>query len=108
MSKSSIVCQSCGTDNEANSEFCIDCGSTLNGNDVKRNVKLTDAERRLKEYNGWKMSVPYTIGAALFVTFIDGVTGGNSFFDWSYWASIPILIFAVIAPYFSYRMVRDD
>ena len=69
------------------------------------NSKLSDAEKRRKEYEGWKMSVPYTIGAALFVTFIDGVTGGYSFFDWSYWASVPIILFAVIPPYFSYKLV---
>ncbi len=105
MSKSSIICPSCGTDNEAKSEFCIDCGSTLNETNTNTKARLSDAERRLKEYNGWKMSVPYTIGAAVFVTIVDGMTGGSSFFDWSYWASIPILIFAVIAPYFSYKLV---
>jgi uncharacterized membrane protein YvbJ len=109
MSKSTIVCKSCGTDNEANSEFCIDCGTGLNEIkevDNDNDAGLSEQEKRRKEYNGWKMSVPYTIGAAIFVTFIDGMTGGG-FFDWSYWASVPIILFAVIAPYFSYRMVKE-
>ena len=103
MSNDYIVCPSCNTENKPQSEFCINCGISLDKNDVGTEVKLTDEEKRVKDFRDWKRSVPYTISAAIFIIFIDLVTGGTAF-DWSYWAVVPILLFAVLSPYLSFKM----
>ena len=107
MNKASIVCPSCETNNNANSEFCIDCGTNLSAinNINSKPSTLNDKEKQLKEYQNWKKSLPYTVSAAIFLIFIDWVTGGTPF-DWSHWAVVPIILFAVIAPYFSYKLSR--
>ena len=108
MNKNSIICKSCGADNLPSSEFCIECGAEI-GNNLETEVTQPEKtmEKRRKEYNDWKRSVPFTISAIIFITFIDFITGGSAF-GWSYWATVPILLFAILAPYFSFKMVKDD
>lgn len=110
MSDELIVCPSCSTENKPSSEFCVNCGTAFT-NDTKKDgtnsskEAISYEEAQLKEFRGWKKSVPFTVSAAIFITFIDLVTGGGAF-DWSYWASVPIILFAVIAPYFSYKFSK--
>ena len=105
MSKATKVCPSCSANNEPSSEFCIDCGSNIKGLSENSN-QMTEREKELKEYRNWKKSVPYTLGASIFLIFIDSVTGGGPF-DWSHWAVVPIIIFTIIAPYFSFKMGNE-
>ena len=112
MSNNRIVCPSCSTDNKGSSEFCINCGIALENNievDEKptTKAKMSDEERQMKEYRDWKKSVPYTVSAAIFITFIDLVTGGGNAFEWSYWATVPLILFAVLAPAVSYKMIKS-
>ena len=100
MTKASIVCPSCSTDNDRTSEFCINCGTSLPQSSPQMQ---TEEEKRAREYQNWKKSAPYTAGAAIFLMFIDWMTGGTAW-DWSLWAVVPILIFAVIAPFISFKL----
>lgn len=103
-----IVCPSCSTENKPSSEFCVNCGTAFT-NETKNNEtetsKLSYEEKQLKEFRDWKKSVPFTVSTAIFITFIDYITGGTAF-DWSYWASVPIILFSVIAPYFSFKISK--
>ena len=100
MSKESLTCSSCGEDNLPNSEFCMNCGVTLKN--AKSKINPNSEDNREDEFIKWKRSVPFTVSAAVFLLFIDLISGNG--IDWAYWAVIPILLFAVIAPYFSYKM----
>jgi len=100
MAKSSVVCESCGEDNPPGSEFCIKCGSKMAEESISD--KKSSDEKNEKEYRNWKKSVPYTASACIFLLFIDLFTGGG--INWSYWAIIPIFLFAILAPYLSYKM----
>ncbi len=102
MNKASIICKSCNADNIPNSEYCIECGTTLNSNNTKMASDNSENEKFMSQYRNWKRSVPYTISAVIFITLIDLFTSGGTL-QWSYWASVPIILFAVISPYFSYK-----
>ena len=108
MNKSSIICKSCKRDNEPTSEFCIDCGATLVSIENQgTDIESVDKQKMKLDYRNWKMSVPYILSVCIFLVFIDLITGGSAF-DWSYWAVVPILLFAVLAPYLSFKMVDND
>ena len=59
-------------------------------------------EQNVREYRNWKKSVPYTVSVCVFLLFIDLSTGGG--INWSYWAVIPIFLFAILAPFLSYKI----
>ena len=106
MSEDLLICPSCSTENKPSSEFCINCGIAIeNDNNTTGSTKLSYEEKQWREFRDWKKSVPYTVSAAIFVTFIDYITGGSAF-DWSYWASVPIILFAVISPYLSFKFSK--
>lgn len=105
MSKSSIPCPSCNTENDPNAEFCINCGINLRNAGVivdKPESEMTEDEKFEQDYKNWRRSVPYTVAAAVFLLFLDFITSPQ--LEWSYWAVVPILLFAVLAPYFSFKM----
>jgi len=100
MTKSSLICDSCGEDNQPNSDYCIKCGANLVNQGVQS--EKTYEEKNLEEYRNWKKSVPYTLSACIFLIFIDLTTGSG--LNWSYWAVLPIFLFAILAPFLSYKM----
>ncbi|MCY3413343.1 MAG: zinc-ribbon domain-containing protein [Candidatus Heimdallarchaeota archaeon] len=99
MTKQTIICSSCSTENDPTAEFCIHCGNTLTKTESPISIDLAKIQ---KGYLGWKMSVPYTFSVILLLTIIDFIISGN--LEWSYWATIPIFLFAILAPYFSFKM----
>lgn len=101
MSKASVSCPSCSAENDPDAEFCIECGSKLMET-KSTNSELTDDEKWQKEYRDWKRSVPFTTAAAVFLYFIDLITSPG--IQWAHWPAVPIILFAVIAPYFSFKM----
>jgi uncharacterized membrane protein YvbJ len=105
MTKSSILCSSCGVDNDPDAEFCINCGTAYgNKTGIEKPIKkkMTDKEKQEKSYQEWKRSVPYTAAVCVFLLIIDYMTGSG--IQWAWWPVIPIILFAIIAPYFSYKM----
>ena len=100
MAKSSITCDACGEDNPPESEFCIKCGTKMTDNEITDN-KSFDMKKAL-EYRNWKKSVPYTAAVCIFLLFLDIITGSG--INWSYWAVVPIFLFAILAPYVSYKI----
>lgn len=104
MSKSSIVCPSCNTDNEVDAEFCTNCGTTLNGVDAasKTSESISSREQRLESYREWLRSVPFILAACIFLLAIDQLTSPG--ITWAYWPVVPLILFALIAPYFSYKL----
>ncbi|MCY3414651.1 MAG: hypothetical protein INQ03_23580 [Candidatus Heimdallarchaeota archaeon] len=79
----------------------MSCGTTLFVDEMK-NESISKNQK--KEYTDWKKSVPYLVAVILFLTFIDLMSSGGSI-NWSYWATVPIFLFAIVAPYFSFKMM---
>lgn len=105
MTKQTVICPSCENDNEPETEFCTNCGLQLSkANNKEEN--LSPKNKAQKEYRNWLASLPYIFATMIFLIFLDLVTSGWRI-RWSYWAVVPLLLFAVIAPYFSYKLNTD-
>jgi hypothetical protein len=92
-------------DNDSDAEFCINCGTAFSHNSINKTPakkRMTDEEKQEKSYKEWKRSVPYTTAVCVFLLILDVMTGGG--IQWAWWPVIPIVLFAIIAPYFSYKM----
>lgn len=97
MSKQSKLCDSCGEENIGTAEFCTNCGTPF-----LSEGEVSSTEDLDKSYREWVMSVPYILAACLFLILIDLMTGSG--INWSYWAVVPLFLFAIVAPYFSFKM----
>jgi len=108
MSKASKSCISCEQDNLSEADFCTNCGTSfpLMGEEstTASNKPMPTKDERDASYRDWVMSLPYLIAACLLLIFIDYITGYG--LTWFYWGVVPILLFAIVAPFFSYRLER--
>ncbi|MHA2091872.1 MAG: zinc-ribbon domain-containing protein [Candidatus Kariarchaeaceae archaeon] len=104
MSKQSSVCSACGEDNAPDSTFCLNCGAKMREpSSPDPSLVSSDEEESIEEQRKKQLqSIPPLVGVVVFLTIIDYMD--NQSIDWAYWPAIPIIIFAIIVPYFTLRI----
>jgi hypothetical protein len=110
MSKSSITCSACGEDNAPASTFCLNCGASLSEPDEAKIISSTSNKKTTvsidKKILKQKQSIPYLVAVCVLLLFIDLI--GDRSVDWAYYPIAPIVLFAILAPYFALRMEKQQ
>ncbi|MHA2031169.1 MAG: hypothetical protein ACW99A_00795 [Candidatus Kariarchaeaceae archaeon] len=104
MSKSSVICEACGENNEPSSEFCIGCGAKVSVV-IQKSTDPTSSdeeEKYKKDREKYFKELPTLIAVIVFLFFIDYVDGSGKI-EWAYFPGAAIFLFAIAAPYFNFR-----